>query len=70
MRMKIFFGTLLLLMLTTATLFAQVDNPCTGDDPDGNCPLDSWVIVFAAVALVLAALHLHRKQSAQKTKLS
>jgi hypothetical protein len=66
MRGKIFFGALLLLVLNTATLFAQggPGEPCQGTDPDATCPLDTWVIVLAVVAVIFAVVHLNRKQKA------
>ena len=44
-------------------LLAQ-DLPCGGNDPYATCPLDSWVIVLAAIALIFAVVHLGRKQKA------
>jgi hypothetical protein len=65
MRIKIFFGAFLLLMLNTVVLFAQPGEPCQGLDVDNPCPLDTWVVVLAVVAVLFAAIHLYRKQSAQ-----
>ena len=64
MRIRIFLGTMLLLMLNTAMLFAQPGEPCAGNDPDSTCPLDTWVIVLAVVAVVFAVIRLRRKQQA------
>ncbi len=61
MKIKIFFGVLLLLMLNVVIASAQ-GIPCGGDDPDATCPLDAWVIVLAAFALILATIHLYRNQ--------
>jgi len=64
MRVRIFFSTLLL-MFNTELLFAQdgIGFPCTDNDPDNtNCPLDTWVILLAFIALAFAARHLYRKQ--------
>ncbi|WP_428327324.1 hypothetical protein [Mucilaginibacter sp.] len=55
----------ILVLCSPVTLFAQ-DLPCDGTDAYSTCPLDSWVIVLAGVALVFAALHLHRKQKSQQ----
>jgi hypothetical protein len=61
-------------LLTSLSVFAQdcSDGPgLPGDDPDahpvgGNgCPLDTWVIVLVAVALLFTVWHLHRKQNVQ-----
>jgi len=65
MRIKIFGCALILLMLNTVFLYAQVE-PCAGTDPDATCPLDTWVIILAAIAFVFTAAHLYRKQSAQQ----
>ena len=62
MRIKIFCGALLLLMLNVVVLYAQPGEPCGGTDPDATCPLDTWVIVLAVAATALAAFHLYRKQ--------
>jgi hypothetical protein len=67
---KIFFSTLFLLMLNAAALFAQPGEPCAGTDPDATCPLDSWVLILAAVVVIFAFIHLSGKRSAQKTRLS
>ncbi|CAN5260793.1 hypothetical protein BH09BAC6_BH09BAC6_13880 [soil metagenome] len=60
--MKVFFGTLTLLLLNVFCLFAQPGEPCGGTDPDAVCPLDTWVFVLAAAALLFTTLHLYRKQ--------
>jgi hypothetical protein len=62
MRVKIFLGSLLLLILNTAVLYAQPGEPCGGTDPDAVCPLDTWIFVLAFIALTFAAIQLHRKQ--------
>jgi hypothetical protein len=62
MRIKIFFGAFLLLMLNVVMLYAQPGEPCGGVDPDATCPLDTWVIVLAFAAVIFAAFHLNRKQ--------
>lgn len=61
MKVKVFCGVFALLMLSAVLSFAQ-GSPCGGTDPDEVCPLDTWVIVFGAVAFVFAAIHLYRKQ--------
>jgi hypothetical protein len=62
MRVKIFCGALLLLMLNVVALYAQPGEPCGGTDPDAMCPLDTWVIVLAIAATAFATIRLHRKQ--------
>ncbi|MDR3693260.1 hypothetical protein [Mucilaginibacter sp.] len=65
MRGKLFWWPLLLFILNSSVLFAQSTNPgepCGGTDPDATCPLDTWVIILAMVAVVFAAWHLYRKQ--------
>ena len=69
MRIKIFCGAFLLLMLNVMALYAQPGEPCGGTDPDATCPLDTWVIVLAAVAVAFAAFHLARKQRLQEKPL-
>ncbi len=77
-------ATLTLLFLTVCTCFGQNDPglPCIDpDDPDpnvsGGCvvpidvPLDTWVVVLAAGALIVTVIHLYRKQiDAQRATLS
>ncbi len=67
MRVKIFFSTLLLLMINIVALYAQsespIDGPCgLNDDDNQNCPLDTWVVVLAIIAVIFAAIHLHKKK--------
>lgn len=62
MRVKIFCGAFLLLMLNVVVLYAQPGLPCIGTDDDSNCPLDTWVIVLAFIAVLFASIHLFRKQ--------
>lgn len=65
MRIKIFFGTLLLLMVNVALLYAQDPNqPCDGTDPDTFCPLDTWVALLAFIAIIFGAWHLNKKRKA------
>jgi hypothetical protein len=63
MRVKVFSGVFVLLMLNVVWSFAQ-GLPCDGTDPDAVCPLDTWVVVFAGAALIFAAVRLYRKQKA------
>ena len=58
MGIKIFCITSLL-MLHVVLLFAQVDPYCP--DPDGNCPIDSWIIYLAGGAVIFTVVHLYRK---------
>ncbi len=43
-------------------VYAQVDNPCDGSDPDASCPLDTWVFVLAGALVIFAVARLYRKQ--------
>ncbi|MDB5122028.1 MAG: hypothetical protein JWP94_157 [Mucilaginibacter sp.] len=62
MKIKIFCGTFLLLILSVVASFAQTPaGPCGLGDIDNNCPLDTLVVVLASIALVFGAVHLHRK---------
>ena len=65
MRLMKFCGAFLVLMMSVGLVYAQPGEPCYGTDPDAGCPLDTWVIVFAGAAFLLAALHLHRRQKHQ-----
>ena len=59
----------LLIIASPVMLFAQTGagEPCSDNDPlDNSCPLDTWVIVLAFVAVAFAAFHLHRKQQRSK----
>jgi len=69
MRIKPILTTMLLLVLVNLSCFAQLENPCGGDgDPDDptTCPLDTWVLILVAGALVFATLHLYRQQKLNK----
>ena len=71
MRVKIFFSTLLL-MFNAGLLFAQdpIGEPCAGQDTDLNgCPLDTWVIIMAFIAIIFAARHIYRKQKSSSLNL-
>jgi len=65
MRVKLFFGTLLFLLLNATILSAQCTGPgcpCDGTDIDTGCPIDSWVTVLAVVAMIFAAWHLYKQK--------
>jgi uncharacterized membrane protein len=68
MRVRIFFGTLLLLVFNVLLLHAQSGDPqgCSGTDIDNPCPLDTWVIILAIIAVVFAAIYLNHKQKSLK----
>jgi len=57
--------TSLFLIANVAVLFAQGALPCNDGDIDAACPIDSWVIVLAAGALLLTILHLYRARKAE-----
>lgn len=52
------------LLLFPLLSMAQNSNlPCEGPDPFSNtCPLDTWVWVLAAIAIIFAVFQLNRKQ--------
>jgi len=53
-----------LLLSNTLVLFAQ--GPGLPDDPGDcvtDCPLDTWVIAFAMLALVITTIYLYKKQT-------
>ena len=53
------------LILIPVLSFAQTTDPplpCDGDDPYGNCPLDTYVWLLAIIALVFGAIYLYRQQ--------
>ncbi|MES2809850.1 MAG: hypothetical protein V4619_14565 [Bacteroidota bacterium] len=55
--------TSLLLLANIVTLFAQGSLPCNDGDPDGvACPIDTWVVAFAAIALIFTVLHLRGRE--------
>jgi len=68
MKAKVFWGTLLLLLINVCNLFAQ-GTPC-GDsgDPDDpvTCPIDAWVWILVAVALIFATVQLYHRQKMAK----
>lgn len=52
------------LVISPMLLFADDPGaPCDDSDPlDNNCPLDTWIIYIFILALILTAIHLHKKQ--------
>jgi hypothetical protein len=64
-KLKIGVGVFLLLFINAATVYAQTAN-CDFTDPDGNCPLDTWVFVLTVVAAIFTYLYLHRRQKSQQ----
>jgi hypothetical protein len=70
MRFKVFLASLLLLLLNTGVLYAQISLPCEGNDVDSTCPLDTWVIILAVIAVVFATIHLYRKNLSQRNSSS
>ena len=60
---KFLLGVCIYLLFATNCFADPGDGLCDGNDggPDG-CPLDTWVIVLAVIAVTFAAIRLHRKQ--------
>ena len=56
--------TPLFLIANIAVLFAQGALPCNDGDIDAACPLDTWVVVLAAGAMLFTILHLYRVRKA------
>ena len=51
------------IFLNTLNTYAQFTPPDTPCDPeDSSCPLDTWIIVFACLALFTTTLYLLSKQ--------
>jgi len=68
LKKKVYFSALLAaLILMPAASFAQ-DLPCDGNDPYGNCPLDTSVWILAAIALVAGAVFLFKQQKTSPAK--
>jgi hypothetical protein len=61
MKKRVFGITLLLLAISVHHLFAQGTTPCDPDDPS-TCPIDAWVWLLVAAALVFAMMQLYRRQ--------
>ena len=62
------FAVIIFLVFINLACFAQVSNPCGGSgDPDDptTCPLDSWVMILVAAALIFVTLRLYKQQKAQ-----
>ena len=67
MRCRVFFSTLSLLIFNVLFLKAQGDpQNCQGADIDNPCPLDTWVIILAFIAVIFTAIYLQRKQKTLK----
>jgi hypothetical protein len=59
---------IVIFLFSVVTAFAQ-QVPCFGDPDDedfdpNECPIDTWVILLVAVALILTVIHLHRRRKA------
>lgn len=63
MKLKAGLGLFVLLLISIVNAHAQ-GLPCAGDDPDADCPLDTWVIVLVVAASVFVAFRLYRRQAA------
>jgi hypothetical protein len=67
---KTFSLTFIFLLVSVSTVLAQCEDETTSPggtpgDPDNpwvQCPLDTWVIVLVAAALIFTVIHLYRKQ--------
>ena len=66
MRLKIFCGALLFLLLDGIMLYAQPGEPCGGTDVDNPCPLDTWVIVLVVAAAIFGAVRLFNQQKSRQ----
>jgi len=60
--MKKIFLLAILFLANVLPLFAD-DPGSTPCDPDLGCPIDTWVVVFAAISLIITTIHLHKRQS-------
>lgn len=66
MRLKIFCGALLFLLLDVMVLYAQPGEPCGGTDVDDPCPLDTWVLVLVVAAAIFGAVMLYNRQKSRQ----
>jgi hypothetical protein len=62
MKLKIIFSVFILLLISAVNVSAQIALPCSGDDPDAGCPLDTWVIALAVAVSFFAAIRLYRRK--------
>lgn len=70
MKLKAGLGVLIFSLLSVVTVQAQqIGLPCSGDDPDATCPLDTWVIVLVIAASLYVSYRLFRRQKATTTSL-
>jgi hypothetical protein len=63
----VLFTFLMALVLSPSLLLAQ-DEACQGSDPTGSsttCPLDTWVWVLVAGAVILGTITLSKKRKPQ-----
>jgi len=63
MKLKAGFCVVVLFLVGIVNAVAQDTLPCTDTDPDGNCPLDTWVILLVIIASGFAAYGLYRRQN-------
>jgi len=64
------FLTFLLLVITAINTYAQPGGgtlPCDPDETDDcTTPLDNWVFILVAIALIFVTMHLYRKQKLER----
>lgn len=56
----------ILMVLSPLLTFAQNDDePCNATDPDAVCPIDTYVWILFAAALIIGVFFLYKKQRVQ-----
>jgi membrane protease YdiL (CAAX protease family) len=56
-----------ILFLLPLISFGQIGPDCSDIDPiNAYCPLDTWVIILAFIAVIFTAIYLQRKQKTLK----
>ncbi len=68
LKLKVGLATLALLLFNVVIVHAQLggDLPCEGQDVDGNCPLDSWVVVLVILVSIAAVGSLYRRRRSEE----
>ncbi|RYY07940.1 MAG: hypothetical protein EOP43_01720 [Sphingobacteriaceae bacterium] len=58
---KVVVVLLLQVLITSNIVYAQgLGTPCNGGDPDVDCPIDSWILAFTAIAVIYTCIKIKR----------
>lgn len=57
---------ILQVIITSNSVFAQgLGTPCNGGDPDVDCPIDSGILMFAAIVIIYTCIKIRRVKAVE-----